>query len=182
MASKFKPSKATRCWFTKAHHTSPANQSCSRRRHPGGFTLLEVLIVIAIIATLCAIAIPAYTAYLKNAAITVSITDIKEIEKQLLLFEMNNDRLPETLAEAGINMIDPWRNPYQYTLIRGKSLTGPDKVTPRKDKSLHPLNSDYDLYSMGPDGLTNVPLTAKASHDDIIRAGDGNYYGVAENY
>jgi hypothetical protein len=35
---------------------------------------------------------------------------------------------------------------------------------------------------MGPDGLTNVALTAKASHDDIIRAGDGSYYGIAVNY
>ena len=182
MASNLNASKATGWRFTKAHDSSPANQSYCRRRHPGGFSLLEVLIVIAIIATLSAIAVPAYTAYVKKAEISVSITDVKEIDKQLLLFEMNNDRLPETLAEAGINMIDPWRNPYQYTLIRGKPLTGPGRITPRKDKSLHPLNSDYDLYSMGPDGLTNVALTAQASHDDIIRAGDGNYYGIAENY
>jgi general secretion pathway protein G len=52
----------------------------------------------------------------------------------------------------------------------------------REDKNLHPLNSDLDLYSIGPDGKTNLPLTAKASHDDIIRANDGGYFGVASNY
>lgn len=182
MANNLKPSAATNCRFAKPYDSSPANQPCSQRRPHGGFTLLELLIVIAIIATLVAIAAPAYDAYLQKAKLNISIVEIKEIEKQLLLFEMHNNRLPDTLAEAGIDMIDQWRNPYQYTLIRGKPLTGPDKVTPRKDKSLHPLNSDYDLYSMGPDGLTNTALTAKASHDDIIRAGDGSYYGIAVNY
>ena len=52
----------------------------------------------------------------------------------------------------------------------------------RKDKSLHPLNSDYDLYSMGPDGRSVSPLTAKASRDDIIRANNGGFIGVAEDY
>jgi general secretion pathway protein G len=47
---------------------------------------------------------------------------------------------------------------------------------------MHPLNTDYDLCSMGPDGKTNAPLTAKASHDDIIRANDGQYIGVAANF
>jgi hypothetical protein len=51
-----------------------------------------------------------------------------------------------------------------------------------KDKSLHPLNSDYDLYSMGPDGQSQTPLTAKASRDDIIRANNGGFIGVVEDH
>jgi general secretion pathway protein G len=143
---------------------------------------LETLIVMAIIGTLASISIPAYSAYLEHTKLTATITDIKQIERQILIFESGNDRLPETLADAGIALIDQWGNPYQYILIRGKPLTGKGKVTPRKDKSLHPLNSDFDLYSMGPDGKSNVALTAKASHDDIIRAGDGQYIGAAEDY
>ena len=52
----------------------------------------------------------------------------------------------------------------------------------RKDKSLHPLNSDYDLYSMGPDGQSQTAITAKASRDDTIRANNGGFIGVAEDY
>ena len=52
----------------------------------------------------------------------------------------------------------------------------------RKDKKLVPLNSDYDLYSMGPDGESKPPLTAKASKDDIVRANDGEFVGLAERY
>jgi general secretion pathway protein G len=52
----------------------------------------------------------------------------------------------------------------------------------RKDRFLVPINSTYDLYSMGADGKSVLPLTAKHSHDDIIRANDGTYIGVAELY
>lgn len=56
------------------------------------------------------------------------------------------------------------------------------KQKPRKDKNLHPINSDYDLYSVGHDGESVEPLTAKKSHDDIIRANNGDFIGYAENY
>lgn len=49
----------------------------------------------------------------------------------------------------------------------------------RKDRFLVPINSDFDIYSMGRDGQTIAPLTAKKSHDDIIRASDGGFYGLA---
>jgi general secretion pathway protein G len=44
------------------------------------------------------------------------------------------------------------------------------------------LNTDYDLYSMGKDGKTKGPLTAKDSHDDVIRANDGRFIGLASEY
>ena len=50
---------------------------------------------------------------------------------------------------------------------------------PRKDRFLHPINSDYDLYSMGKDGESVEPLTAQKSHDDVIRANDGSFVGLA---
>ena len=42
-----------------------------------------------------------------------------------------------------------------------------------------PINEFFDLYSMGADGKSVSPLTAQASHDDIIRAYDGQYVGIA---
>ncbi len=75
-------------------------------------------------------------------------------------------------------LIDPWGNPYLYLNI--ENATG--KIEPRKDKNLKPISSDYDLYSMGPDGRTKIPLTAKDSRDDTIRAADGAYVGIAEDY
>ena len=45
-----------------------------------------------------------------------------------------------------------------------------------------PINSSYDLYSMGKDGKTTAALTASASADDIIRANDGAFIGRASEF
>jgi general secretion pathway protein G len=52
----------------------------------------------------------------------------------------------------------------------------------RKDKNLVPINSQYDLYSKGPDGESLAPLTAKKSQDDIVLANDGGFVGRASDY
>jgi general secretion pathway protein G len=52
----------------------------------------------------------------------------------------------------------------------------------RKNKNLTPINSYFDLYSKGKDGLSTLPLTAKASRDDVILANDGAFIGLASNY
>lgn len=144
--------------------------------------MVEIMIVLAILATLTALSFPLYRDHIQRAQINTLMVNIRMVSDTILLFETENGRLPETLAEIGVDILDPWGNPLQYIPIRGKPLTGKGKVQPRKDKSLHPLNSDFDLWSMGPDGKTALPLTAKASHDDIIRAGDGNFLGIAKNY
>jgi general secretion pathway protein G len=35
---------------------------------------------------------------------------------------------------------------------------------------------------MGKDGQSVGPLTAQKSHDDVIRASDGGFYGLAANF
>ena len=52
----------------------------------------------------------------------------------------------------------------------------------RKDRFLVPVNSDYDLYSKGQDRKSSTPFTAKASQDDIVRANDGAYVGLASEF
>ena len=162
---------------------------CSKRFNGNGsnkgFTLIELFIVIAIIGTLSAIAVPNYIRYRYDALITVAITDIKMIEKQIDLFVFENDgQYPDSLNDlTTIGAIrDPWGNPYQYTRINGAKLTGKDHVTPRKDHFTHPVNSDYDLCSMGKDGKSHVNFTNPVSQDDIVRANDGAYVGFVSNY
>jgi general secretion pathway protein G len=52
----------------------------------------------------------------------------------------------------------------------------------RKDHFLVPINSDYDLYSMGKDGDSVPPLGAQKSLDDVVRANDGGFVGLAANF
>lgn len=52
----------------------------------------------------------------------------------------------------------------------------------RKSASLFPLNSDFDLYSLGSDGKTSSKINTKEGMDDVIRANDGKYFGLASSY
>ena len=151
-----------------------------RHRNEGssGFTLIELLTVIAIIATLAAIAIPVYSNQIEKAKITKAVLDIQMMEKEINLYRLDNNDLPNTLADIGWGgLLDPWGNPYQFA---NHANIPPGKR--RKYKSTVPLNTDFDLYSMGPDGKTKAPITAKAGYDDIIRASDGGYVGPDSQY
>jgi general secretion pathway protein G len=84
------------------------------------------------------------------------------------------------LAEAGFaHFRDPYGNAYVYLRIQGG---GPGKGGVRKDRKLNPINSDFDLYSIGKDGETKTQLDNKDSLDDIVRANDGGFVGLAANF
>lgn len=142
-----------------------------------GVTLLELLITIALIGLLSAVAMPSYQAYMERAKVLTAKKDILEISLKLERYLTFKNTYPTTLADLTDTRLDPWGSPYRYLSMEGATVG-----QKRKDKSLHPLNSDYDLYSMGPDGKSQTPLTAKASRDDIIRANNGGFIGVAEDY
>lgn len=147
-----------------------------------GFTLLDLMIAVAIFALLGAVATPLYTTYADRARVSQASSDILEIQLALDRFEANSFNYPDALNElAGVPTMDPWGNAYRYLRIEGNPTKG-IKGKQRKDKNLNPLNSDFDLYSAGKDGKTKLPLTAKDARDDVIRAGNGGFVGVAEDH
>jgi general secretion pathway protein G len=141
--------------------------------------VLELMVAAAIVAILASLAFTAYENYVNKVRIAQAVTDIKVLEAAISHYYADNRSLPNSLAEIGKDGLrDPWGNPYRYlnfATVKGKGSL-------RKDKNLVPINSDYDLYSSGPDGASQAPLTAKASKDDIIRANDGAYVGEASKY
>lgn len=138
------------------------------------------MLIIAVAAILAAIAVPAYRTYVNRANTAKAISDIGKIEARIEAYRANsNDTLPPDLATIGLGgLMDPWGQPYAYLPFAG--LKG--KGAMRKDKNLVPINSDYDLYSIGPDGQSVPPLTAKPSQDDIVRASDGAFVGIAIDF
>jgi len=144
-----------------------------------GFTLIEVMMVIAILGTLAAIAIPNYLSYIERSHYTATIQTMRIIEKQIIIYNLENGRFPNTLAEAGLDLLrDRWGNPFGYLNI----ADSPNNGMRRKNRNLVPINEDFDLYSMGPDGKSTAPLTARDSRDDIVRANNGAFLGKASNY
>lgn len=152
----------------------------SMKRKGPGFTLVELLLAIVILGILSTIAISSYEEYIERGRVAQAMSDIRVIELAIERFYIDKSRYPESLDElAGqIPAVDPWKNPYQYLNIA--TTKGQGKV--RKDHNLVPLNSDYDLYSMGKDGASVPPLTAKASRDDVVRANNGRFVGLASKY
>lgn len=143
-----------------------------------GLTLIELVILMAVIATLATITLLFYAQATERTKVARAIADIAIVGGEIDTFEMMNDRLPNNLAEIGrASLKDPWGNQYVYQDL---AATAPGLW--RKDRNLIPLNSTFDLYSKGKDGLSLPPLTAAASKDDIVRAGDGNYIGLASGY
>jgi general secretion pathway protein G len=126
-----------------------------RRRHrSAGFTLVEMLLVLVILAVLAAIVIPKFAGRTQQAKITAAQSQISSIETALDAFEVDTGSYPKggagglsALSEEPGNTqnwkgpylkkgvpLDPWGNPYVYTYPGKNNVQG------------------YDLMSMGPDG------------------------------
>jgi general secretion pathway protein G len=143
------------------------------------FTLVESAIVLLIFAVVLWVAIPAYQGYVERARVLETVVAVGEISKGIRQFEISKGALPDSLGEAGYGAsVDPWGHSYEYFNLRTSKGNG----QARKDKKLAPLNSDFDLYSLGRDGLTAASLGNKASRDDIVRARDGGFIGTAEEF
>lgn len=144
-----------------------------------GLTLVELLLVVGMLAVLAAIALPAYQNYRERVKQAVAIQDITVLQALIRSHQINGGAYPESLADVGnAGKLDPWGRPYVYVDL--SSLQG--KGMARKDRKLNPINSDFDLYSLGRDGASRTQLTNKESLDDVVRANDGAYIGLAADY
>jgi general secretion pathway protein G len=146
----------------------------------GGFTIIEMMTVMLIIGVLAGLALPKLKMVLDQGKIVKAIGDINAISLELMAIEASEQPLPADLSAIGRGgMLDPWGNPYVYLPFEpGKSPPG----GARKDRFLVPVNSTFDLYSMGPDGASSPPFTASSSQDDIVRANDGGFVGLARKF
>lgn len=144
-----------------------------------GLTLIELLLVVALVGVLAGLALPKYQSYQERIKQTQAIQDITILQTLIRDYRLNSGSYPASLADVGNGgRLDPWGRPYVYQELM--SVHG--KGSARKDRKLNPLNSDFDLYSVGKDGDSKTQLTNKLSLDDIVRANDGAFVGLATDY
>jgi general secretion pathway protein G len=153
----------------------------SGSRKINGFGVLDLMLTLVIASLLAALAVPTYNGFIDRGKYAKAIGDISSISIEIESFRLrSNDRIPLNLDELPSNVpLDPWGRPYVYLNIKA---AGPGNGGFRKDGKLNPLNTDFDLYSMGSDGDSKGPLSAKASRDDIVRANNGDFIGRGEDY
>ena len=114
-----------------------------------GFTLVELMVGVVIIGIIAAIATVTFQSFAEKARIKKAVSEISAIQTKIKGYEAYEGSLPNSLSDLDdFNMSDPWGNPYQYSNFN---------IVPsnewRKDKNLKPLNTDYDLWSNGKDGI-----------------------------
>lgn len=134
-----------------------------------------------IAALLVAIAVPSYARVIQRQKTAQAERDLRVIALAIERYRAQHGTPPEALSQLGIPIArDPWDQEYQFLNFSSTAPGVKGKI--RKDHNLHPLNSEFDLYSIGPDGRSSPPLTARGSRDDIIWARDGGFVGPAEDY
>jgi len=157
----------------------PSFHSLRRGWRAAGQTVIEMMIVVLILMVLVGIAAGGYQNYRERIRVSQAITDIAAMAVTIKHYMVDNRSPPESLADVGLqNRVDPWSRPYFYLDLTSQNGKGKS----RRDKKLNPLNSDFDLYSAGKDGLTQTQLTAHNSRDDVVRARDGKFIGLASDF
>ena len=125
-------------------------------RRESGFTLIEIMVVLVIIAIMTALIAPQIMGRVDEARVTAAKQDIRTLETALDFYQMDNFRYPTT--DQGLGALvekpeppppnwrtggylkattvpkDPWGNEYIYS--------SPGEQNP----------DSYDLYSLGADG------------------------------
>jgi general secretion pathway protein G len=128
------------------------NQTRKRAGRGAGFTLVEMLLVLAILAILAAIVVPSVVGRSEQARVTAAHTQIENLKTALGAFEVDNGYFPR--GKDGLNALrekprdaQNWRGPYVEKEIpldpwgSAYIYECPGKHNP----------GSFDLMSMGPD-------------------------------
>jgi general secretion pathway protein G len=133
-----------------------------RRRGEGGYTLLELLVVMGILAALTAMATPQVMGYFGKAKTQSAQLQIENINTALEMYYVENGSYPSpsaglrALVEAtpeaprwngpylknARTLQDPWGRPYQYSVSE---------------------QGEYNVYSLGPTGKGTKKATSTVS-------------------
>jgi general secretion pathway protein G len=127
-----------------------------------GFTFIEIMVVVAILAILAALVVPRIMGRTDDAKRTAAKVQIRNIEGALQLYKLDNGVYPTTeqglkalVEKPSVGVIpkkwkiggyipklpaDPWANPYKY-------------LSPSQSPGQNPnLKAEYEIISLGTDG------------------------------
>ena len=137
-----------------AGHKVERDMRNGSRQHQKGFTFIEIIVAIAILAILAALVVPQVVGRVDDAAVARAKNDVQAIASALSMYKLDNYAYPST--EQGLDALvarpggqpeapnwktggyvqrlpkDPWQRDYQY-------------LSPGQ-------HGEIDVYSLGKDG------------------------------
>jgi general secretion pathway protein G len=151
-----------------------------RARPPraGGWTLVELMMALGVLAVLLGLAVPAYQSHRNKVLAKHAAQEIVMMSAAIEAYWNDNRAYPASLADVGFGgRQDPWGRAYAYYNVdaRGRGRA-------RKDRALNPINTDFDLYSVGADGETHGQVSHRRSADDVLRANNGRFIGLGAEF
>jgi general secretion pathway protein G len=122
-----------------------------------GFTLIEIMVVLVIIAIMSALIAPQIMGRVDEARVTAAKQDIRTIETALDFYQMDNFRYPTT--DQGLRALVEKPEPPPPNWRSGgylKATTVPKDPWGNEYRFIQPgtRGGAYDLYSLGADGET----------------------------
>ncbi len=141
--------------------TPPLHRAPRRRKHVG-FTLIELMIVVAIVAILSAVAMPAYSDYLRRGELPEAFTNLSDLRVKMEQYYQDNRNYGNTGGTVCANNNPPtWSNfapasarHFTYTCaLTGSTGTG---------------NQSYTLTAAGSSGRA-VGHTYTITQDNVQR-------------
>ena len=128
-------------------------KSPTLRSASNGFTLVEMLLVLVILATLAAIVVPKFAGRSQQAKITAAQSQISNLEMALDAFEVDNGYYPG----GSIGLIELIDQPSNAPDWRGPYMKKGVPLDPWKNAYIYEYpgrhnQAGYDLMSWGPDG------------------------------
>ena len=131
-----------------------------------GFTFIEIMVVVAILAILAALVVPRIMGRTDDAKRTAAKVQIRSIEGALQLYKLDNGIYPTTeqglkalVEKPAIGVVpkkwkiggylpklpeDPWGNPYKYL--------SPAQTAVQSSGQGSTLKAEYEIISLGTDG------------------------------
>jgi general secretion pathway protein G len=140
-------------------------------------TLAEGLLATALLAVGVDAVVAEVSTRVEHARIEQAKQEMTRIERAIEAYRARHHELPGSLTDLGPQTpVDPWGRPYEYVSFDLRGTVG------QRTFDGLPINSEYDLYSRGADGRTDGNLRIETARDDIVRARDGAYIGLAAGF
>ncbi|HFC1762153.1 TPA: pilin, partial [Neisseria gonorrhoeae] len=141
-----------------------------------GFTLIELMIVIAIVGILAAVALPAYQDYTARAQVSEAILLAEGQKSAVTEYYLNHGKWPENNGDAGVASPSDIKGKYVESVTVAKGVVTAQMKPSGVNNEIK--GKRLSLWGRRENGsvkwFCGQPVTRTAGTDDVAKAGNDN--------